>query len=268
MAATPYLTLPEARAIIDRGLAEAYDLGETCSLAVLDAGGIPISVSRMDDTPVAALHMARNKAYTVATGFSPEIETHIAGGIAVLKDGRVVGGLGEGGLPEAVQSQVLRAALSERASSLLTDLDDALPLTLAGARRLADRSILAAEAFGAPIGVAILDELGRLLQVDRMEGSPMGSCDMAEAKARSALKFQRPTVTLTEEFRSHSARMEAIEKIVGFTILAMGGGVPIEKDGRIVGAIGISGSGGTRGRDSSITVNDHDIALKALEMSS
>jgi uncharacterized protein GlcG (DUF336 family) len=40
--------------------------------------------------------------------------------------------------------------------------------------------------------------------------------------------------------------MRAIERIVGFTILAMPGGLPILEDGRLLGAIGVSGSGAAR----------------------
>ena len=80
----------------------------------------------------------------------------------------------------------------------------------------------------------------------------------------SALKFRRPTSALAEEFRGNSARMRAIEKIAGFTILALGGGMPILKGGRQVGAIGVSGSGAHATGDGASRVFDDDIASAAL----
>lgn len=137
---------------------------------------------------------------------------------------------------------------------------DPLPLGLEEAGGYVDRAVEAANAAGTPIGVAVVDELGRIIQNHRMDESPLVSAAMAEAKAMSALKFRRPTATLAEEFRGNSPRMRAIEKMAGFTILALGGGVPIERDGRVVGAIGISGSGARTGSGG----QDHDVALKAL----
>jgi uncharacterized protein GlcG (DUF336 family) len=61
--------------------------------------------------------------------------------------------------------------------------------------------------------------------------------------------------------------MRAIEKLANFTILAMGGGLPILKDGRLVGAIGVSGSGAAPGRDEPGRVNDEQIARAALASS-
>src|SRR5439155_1314742 len=126
-------------------------------------------------------------------------------------------------------------------------------------RAYADQAIAAGEAAGTPIGVAVVDELGRLIQSDRMDESPLLSAEMAEAKAMSALKFRRATATLAEEFRGRSARLRAIERMAGFTILALPGGLPIEKDGRMVGAIGVSGSGARTGGG-----QDGELARQAL----
>ena len=81
----------------------------------------------------------------------------------------------------------------------------------------------------------------------------------------TACKFRRPTADLTQEFRDHSARMAAIEKLLGFTILAMGGGIPIYRDGCLLGAIGVSGSGAQAAETDGHSVNDVDIATAALD---
>jgi uncharacterized protein GlcG (DUF336 family) len=97
-----------------------------------------------------------------------------------------------------------------------------------------------------------------------MDDAPLVSADMAEAKAMTALKFQRPTSGLTEEFRGNSARLRAIERMARFTILAMGGGIPLMDNGRCIGAIGVSGSGASVNRLGGRRVNDEQIALAAI----
>jgi uncharacterized protein GlcG (DUF336 family) len=206
----------------------------------------------------------------------------------IIKNGRVVGGIATGGgvgpytsIPGVDPGKLMVNGVQANAEDLVIcealgipyasqhgdrPLADSrstgvkptgeLPLTLADGIRFADRAIAKAKEAGLNVGVAVVDEMGRLVQNDRMEGCPLVSCEMAEAKALSAAKFQRPTSSLTEEFRSHSARMRAIERLGNFTILAMGGGIPIHKDGRMVGAIGVSGSGsqGSPGGDEPIAI--------------
>lgn len=218
------------------------------------------------------------------------------GGVPIFKEGRIVGGIATGGgigpfteIPEVDAAQLTVHGLQANAEDLVicTALgipyssqhgDRALretrprsgspiepvPLGLDEAKRYADRAIERAEALGVAVGVAVVDEMGRPIQVDRMDESALISGEMAEAKAMTALKFRRPSSTLTEEFRGNSARLRAVERIAGFTILAMGGGIPIIKDGRLVGAIGVSGSGAAAGRNEPNRVHDEDIAGAAF----
>jgi glc operon protein GlcG len=138
------------------------------------------------------------------------------------------------------------------------------PLGLEAALRYSEQAIAHADRLGVAIGIAVVDEMGRAIQIDRMDESALISGEMAEAKAMTALKFRRPSSTLTDEFRGNSARMRAIEKLANFTILAMGGGLPILLEGRLVGAIGVSGSGAAPGRDEPGRVNDEQIAKLGL----
>lgn len=310
--ATVYLTLDEARGMIARGVRTARQLRQTGAIVVVDAGGNVVSISRMDDSPVASIHVSRAKAYLAAVQGRPtaalaanarerpEIFSAFQsilprqpfpgpGGMPIMKNGRVVGGIATGGgigpyteipgvapdllmrdgAPANAEDLVICAALeipyvSQHGDRSLRDpRSDAavgeLPLTLAEALRYADRAIAYAASIDAPIGVAIVDQVGRLIQVDRMDESALVSGEMAEAKAMTALKFRRDTSTLAEEFRGNSARLRAIEKLARFTILALGGGLPIHQEGRLVGAIGISGSGATTGGP-----RDPDIARAAL----
>lgn len=305
--------------MIERGVALARDLRQAGAIVVVDAGGNVVSISRMNDSPVASVHVSRAKAYLAAVQGRPtaalaanarerpEIFSafqHILprqpfpgpGGMPILKGGRVVGGIATGGgigpyteiegvdpaklRVDGVQANaedlVICTALgipyhSQHGDRQLRETWSRggspvapVPLGLTEGRDYANRAITRAREAGVPIGVAVVDEVGRLIQVDRMDESPLVSADLAEAKAMTALKFRRATSTLAEEFRGHSARLQAVEKLVRFTILALGGGVPILKEGRQVGAIGVSGSGARVTQEGAGGSMDAEIATAAL----
>ena len=124
---------------------------------------------------------------------------------------------------------------------------DDLPHTITVARRYADRAIELAQQRGVALGVAVVDEVGVPMQMDRMDGAPPGSPDLAEARAATALVFQRPTLETT---RAMSAdQLARVGEIVHFNILDGGGGAPIIHDGQVVGAIGVFGAIGDEEAD-------------------
>jgi uncharacterized protein GlcG (DUF336 family) len=116
---------------------------------------------------------------------------------------------------------------------------DELPHTLAVARRYADRALELAEQRGFALGVAVVDEVGVVMQMDRMDGAPPGSPDLAEARAATALVFQRPTLEVTRTVMPD--QLARVGEIVHFNILDGGGGAPITRDGQVVGAVGVFG---------------------------
>jgi uncharacterized protein GlcG (DUF336 family) len=116
---------------------------------------------------------------------------------------------------------------------------DDLPHTLAIARGYADRVIAAARGNGVRVGVAIVDELGQLVQMDRMDGASPLAPDMAEAVARTALHFQCPTSEIEQRYSTQ--QIAQIQNITRHKLLTIGGGVPVVKDGLVVGAIGVCG---------------------------
>jgi uncharacterized protein GlcG (DUF336 family) len=115
-------------------------------------------------------------------------------------------------------------------------------LLLQEARRLADRALDRAREQNQKIAVAVLDELGQLVQLDRMEGASPMTADVAEAKARTALNFQKPTAELAREFSDHPERREMFEKVARFTPVPLPGGLPILRGGGVHGAIGVAGA--------------------------
>jgi glc operon protein GlcG len=115
-------------------------------------------------------------------------------------------------------------------------------LTLAEARQYADAVIQAAHSRNLRVAVAVLDELGQLLQLDRMDGALLMAPDAAVAKAQTAINFQRPSSAVAELARGNPDLVRSLQQAVRFPITAVGGGVPITRDGRVVGAIGVSGA--------------------------
>ena len=112
-------------------------------------------------------------------------------------------------------------------------------MTLKQALAYADRAIAKASELGQPISLVVVDEFGQLVQLDRMDGAPLMSPDLAEAKAVTALNFKTPSA---EVARMGAEALKAVQEVVHFKIVPIAGGVPIFQGRDLIGAIGISGA--------------------------
>jgi glc operon protein GlcG len=107
---------------------------------------------------------------------------------------------------------------------------------------MARKVMLAAEAEAAknnwPVVIAIIDSGGHLVMLVRRDDSQLSSIEMAQGKAKTALYFKRSTKVLDDAISSGAPGMRflALKDIV-----PLEGGLPIVVDGKIVGAIGVSG---------------------------
>lgn len=84
--------------------------------------------------------------------------------------------------------------------------------------------------------IAILDDGGHLIYLQRLDGAQFGSIDVAIAKAHAAIAFKRPTKAWEELVNQGHVRYMALPGS-----LPLEGGLPLIVDGQIVGAIGVSG---------------------------
>ena len=109
-------------------------------------------------------------------------------------------------------------------------------LTLEGAKRVAAAAEADARRRGLPVVVAVVDDSGELLLVERLDGTQVGSIKVGIGKARTAAHFRRPTRFFEEQVRSGRIVTLALDD---FTPLQ--GGVPILSGGQFVGAVGVSG---------------------------
>lgn len=109
-------------------------------------------------------------------------------------------------------------------------------LTLADARRIAAAAETEAVKNGWSVVIAIVDDGGHLVFLQRLDGTQAASSEIATHKARTAALFKRPTKALEDVVASGRVAMLALPGVT-----PVEGGVPILYRGDIVGAVGVSG---------------------------
>jgi glc operon protein GlcG len=110
-------------------------------------------------------------------------------------------------------------------------------ISLDGAKKVAAEAVKYAKANNAPgSSVAIVDNGGNLVYVERLDGTFAASADVAIQKAKTAAQFKAPSKKLEDAV--NGGRNALIT--VGRTFLQ--GGIPIVYNGEIIGAIGVSGA--------------------------
>jgi glc operon protein GlcG len=109
-------------------------------------------------------------------------------------------------------------------------------LSLDEAKKVAAASSAKARAENWTVVIAVLDAGGHLIYLERADGTQLGSVEVAQAKARTALLFKRPTKALEEGVLGGRVHMMSLPGVT-----AVEGGLPLMKDGEIVGSIGVSG---------------------------
>ena len=111
-------------------------------------------------------------------------------------------------------------------------------LTLEGARRVIASAQAEAKKLGAPGGVvAVVDEGGNLMALERLDGTFAAGAHISIGKARTAVLCKRPTKFFEDVIKNGRTSMVALND---FTPLQ--GGIPILVDGDVVGGVGVSGA--------------------------
>lgn len=91
------------------------------------------------------------------------------------------------------------------------------------------------------VSISVVDAGGHLLSFSRIAGTPWSSIELSQGKARTAVSFGMPSNTLGNMIDSATERVR-LHLLLRPDIVAMGGAFPIRVNGRIVGAIGVSGA--------------------------
>jgi len=110
-------------------------------------------------------------------------------------------------------------------------------LTLEIAKQVAAAAAAEAAANKWTVVITILDDGGNLMYLERMDETQIGSIQVAQEKARSAVGFKRPTKVFEDAVASGRT---AIVKLPG--AMPIEGGIPLMLNGRVAGAIGVSGA--------------------------
>jgi len=112
------------------------------------------------------------------------------------------------------------------------------PISLENAKKAAAPAVAEAAKNGWFMAVAIVNPDGTLVYFEKMDGTQNGSAHIAVEKARTAAIFKRPTKAMQDAIAAGGEGLRLL-RLEGATPLE--GGIPLLIDGKIVGAIGVSG---------------------------
>jgi uncharacterized protein GlcG (DUF336 family) len=118
-------------------------------------------------------------------------------------------------------------------------------ITLDDARRVISAAEEKAREIGQPMNVAVVDAGGNLVSHIRMDGAWLGSIDISINKAFTARAFDVSTAELSENSQP-GQQFFGIHVSNHGRVMIFAGGIPLRRDGSIVGAIGVSGGSGTQ----------------------
>ncbi|MER6978080.1 GlcG/HbpS family heme-binding protein [Streptomyces carpinensis] len=130
------------------------------------------------------------------------------------------------------------------------------PLSTTDAENLIDAARAAADAAGVPVSVTVLDAGGHLLAFRRDDSAVLISGETSTRKAYTALQLNAPTADLVEAVQP-GGPFHTLPTALDRPLLFIAGGVPVHRDGRLIGALGIGGGAPEQ---------DHAFATTALKV--
>lgn len=108
------------------------------------------------------------------------------------------------------------------------------------------RAVIAAGAAEAkkrnwPMAIAVLDSGGNLVMFERMDGAQLAAIPIAQKKALASVQLRRETKVAEGNIQAGNLYLLTLDQIV-----ALRGGIPLVLDGKVIGAIGVSGGTGAQ----------------------
>ena len=113
------------------------------------------------------------------------------------------------------------------------------PITLDQAKRAMAAAELEAATNSWQVAITILDSGGNMIMFHRVDNAQLSATTVSEGKARTALEFKRPSKALDDAIAAGGAGMRLLALK---DITPLEGGIPVIVDGKIIGAIGVSGA--------------------------
>jgi len=148
-------------------------------------------------------------------------------------------------LPSVLRSFAFVLPLILTASSVFAQMPNpyGAPISLENAKKAAAAAVAEARKNNWTMAVAITDIAGDLVYFEKMDGTQTGSVAVAIGKARSAALFKRPSKVFQDVLAGGGGGL----RILGLEgAVPIEGGLPLVVDGKLVGAIGLSGGSGAQ----------------------
>ena len=123
-------------------------------------------------------------------------------------------------------------------------------ISLADAQSIVSAGEAAARAHGIAVAVSVVDEGGHLVAFERMDGAPFGTVRFSERKAMTSAALGLPTAAMAQAAGAVPGLISAAFDGIAF----VAGGVPLVREGALVGGIGVAGGVGDQ---------DHVVATAA-----
>ena len=112
------------------------------------------------------------------------------------------------------------------------------PISLELAKRMIEAAEVEAQRNGWPMAITIVDSAARMVAFHRMDNTQNASSDNARLKAETAANYRRSTKLFEDAVTGGGLGLRSLSQP---NVMALEGGLPIVADGKVIGAIGVSG---------------------------
>jgi glc operon protein GlcG len=237
-------------AVLDAAEHHALENGHRVVIAVVERSGELVGLRRTPGAQVASSRVAVDKARTAAIFIRPsrELEQQVSsgrlgalalhgakaltGGISLKVGDEVVGAVGASGeTPDEDEAVALAGAAAEFSTTTVP------ALSAAEARRAAEMVASECARRGVAPVCAVVDAGGELICIWRPDAAQVASVGVATDKARTAAIYRRPSKDFEDQASGGRASALHLARAV-----PLQGGIPIVRDGEVVGAVGVSGA--------------------------
>ncbi len=121
------------------------------------------------------------------------------------------------------------------------DVPYGTPITLERAQTILAAVVAEAKKHDYKMNATVVDPNGDLIAFARMDGAQLASIEISEHKARAAARFRRNTKLFENGIQGGMAYQMTLDGVIGSR-----GGIPLVENGKIIGAVGVSGGAGSQ----------------------
>jgi uncharacterized protein GlcG (DUF336 family) len=120
--------------------------------------------------------------------------------------------------------------------------ENGVPINNEQAKEVANAALAEARKNGWRMAIAVVDLGGHLVYFEKLDGTQTASIELAQAKARTSAFYRRPTRVFSDQFAAGNVGFMSFPNEA--RPIASEGGLPIVFQGKLIGAIGVSGGSG------------------------